>query len=778
MLRRMRPDLVRRVAGLAAAVLGLSLLPGPVSAAGDDDPQAVTVAAVRPVHPIAPGGRAGIGFAMTTGDGRPLRRVAAVSSGAGRVVFAPGDPSGTVRDLVVTAPADPAPAVARPLPLTLHATGATLGPAPLVVVDAHGLPYLDRTLPVQRRVTDLLGRMTLADKIGQMTQADRVFVAKDPAQVGTLRLGSVLSGGGSAPTPNTPAAWLDMVTLFQSWARTTPLQIPMLYGIDAVHGHGNVPGATVFPHNIGLGAARDPALTERVYRATAAEMRATGIPWNFAPCVCVSRDERWGRTYESFGEDPGLVVRMGTAIDGLHRGGVLATVKHFAGDGGTRFGTGSGDYRIDQGVTTTDRATFTATHLAPYVSGIRRHRAGTVMPSYSSVDWTEDGTGNPAKMHGNRELLTGLLKGAWGFGGFVVSDWEGIHQLPGAAPAGSPAPSAEQVRAGANAGIDMFMEPKTAPRFQQVLTAEVTAGRVSPARIDDAVRRILAAKFTLGLFEQPYASPAALTTVGSPAHRQLAREAVAKSQVLLKNSGSVLPLRPGAKVYVAGRNADDIGNQAGGWTVDWQGRSGDAIAGTTILDGIRAGTAEVTYSVDGSAPPAGSDVAVVVVGETPYAEGYGDVDGPVCGWCTPPQAERKSLTLQPADQAVVARVCAAVEKCVVLLVSGRPQVIPAGRLDRIDALVASWLPGSEGAGVADVLFGRVPFTGRLPLSWPATTGQVPVNVGDRSYQPLFPYGWGLRTLVPPGTGTLLDRARRACQSGPPRPSVRRPQPYG
>ncbi len=768
MLSRVRPETVRRVAGLAAAVVGLSLLPAQVYAAGDDEPQAVMIVPARAVHQIPQGGRAGIGFTMTTADGRPLRRTAAVSTGSSLVTFSPGEQSGTVRDLVVTAPADPAPATARPLPLTLNVTGATLGRPPTVVVDAHGLPYLDRRLPVERRVADLLGRMTPADKVGQMTQADRAFVATDPARVGTLRLGSVLSGGGSVPRPNTPAAWLDMVNTFQSYALTTPLQIPMMYGIDAVHGHGNVHGATVFPHNIGLGAARDPALTERVYRATAAEMRATGIPWNFAPCLCVARDERWGRTYESFGEDPGLVVRMGTAIDGLRRGGVLATVKHFAGDGDTRFGTGSGDYRTDQGVTVTNRSDFARLDLAPYASAVRRHRPGSVMPSYSSVDWIEDGTGNPAKMHGNRELITGVLKGAYGFGGFVVSDWEGIHQLPGAAPAGSAAPTAEQVRAGANAGIDMFMEPKTAPRFQQLLTAEVTAGRVSRARIDDAVRRILTAKFTLGLFEQPYAAPA---PVGGPAHRQLAREAAARSQVLLKNSGAVLPLRPDAKLYVAGRNADDIGNQAGGWTIDWQGRSGDAIPGTTILDGIRAvaPAAQVTYSADGSAPTAGADVAVVVVGETPYAEGYGDVAGPVCGWCTPPQAEQKSLTLQPADQAVVTKVCAAVAKCVVLLVSGRPQLITE-QLGGIDALVASWLPGSEGAGVADVLFGRTPFTGRLPLSWPATAPQVPINVGDPSYRPLFPYGWGLRTLVPPAAQPDLGAAARLLTTGRPSPA--------
>jgi len=258
------------------------------------------------------------------------------------------------------------------------------------------------------------------------------------------------------------------------------------------------------------------------------------------------------------------------------------------------------------------------------------------------------------------------------------------------------------------------------------------------------VRRILRTKFELGLFEHPYASAARIADVGSAAHRALGRQAVAQSQVLLKNAGKALPLRRDARIYVAGRNADDIGNQAGGWTIDWQGRSGAAIPGTTILQGIRAVAPNVTYSADASAPTAGSDVGVVVVGETPYAEGFGDVGGPTCGWCTPPQAEPKSLTLQPADRAVVDKVCAAVAKCVVLLVSGRPQVV-TDQLSGIDALVASWLPGSEGAGVADVLFGRAPFTGRLPVTWPATVAQVPINVGDRAYRPLYPYGWGLRT---------------------------------
>ncbi|GAB1691941.1 glycoside hydrolase family 3 N-terminal domain-containing protein [Krasilnikovia sp. M28-CT-15] len=765
------PDHVarRRVAVLAAAVLAVSLSPLQASRPGG---QAVGIAAQQPVYRAAEGGHASVAVVVTTSDGRPLTASASVryatgsgtaSAGAdypltsGTLTFPAGSASGSARAFTLAATRDGAAETAETVPVSLHAAaGAAVTRQPVVIIDANGLPYLDPGLGVERRVADLLGRMSLDDKIGQMTQAERAAVAKDPALVARWRLGSVLSGGGSAPSPNTPAAWVQMVNTLQSYALSTPLQIPMIYGIDAVHGHGNVSGATIFPHNVGLGATRDPALVEDVYHATAAEVRATGIPWDFAPCLCVSRDERWGRAYESFAEDPALVARMATAVDGLQGpgrsrlaapDGVLATAKHYAGDGDTEYGTGSGNYTIDQGVTVTGRADFARIDLTPYRAAVREHGVGSVMPSFSSVDWTEDGTGNPVKMHANRELITGVLKRDIGLDGFLVSDWEAIHQLPDpSAPAGEPKPTAGQVRAGVNAGTDMFMEPHTAPRFEQLLRDEVTAGRVSTARIDDAVRRILRAKFALGLFEHPYAPADRLGEVGSRAHRQLARRAAAQSQVLLKNRGHALPLRPDAHIYLAGRTADDIGNQAGGWTVDWQGRSGAAFAGTTILAGIRevAPQANVTFSADGSAPTGGADVGVVVVGETPYAEGLGDVGGPACGYCTPPQAEPKSLTLQPGDRAVVDKVCAAVPTCVVLLVSGRPQVI-TDQLGDIDALVASWLPGGEGAGVADVLFGRRPFTGRLPVTWPRSTGQVPINVGDPDYRPLFPYGWGLRT---------------------------------
>ena len=433
---------------------------------------------------------------------------------------------------------------------------------------------------------------------------------------------------------------------------------------------------------------------------------------------------------------------------------MLATVKHFAGDGDTTYGTPVGDYKVDQGITITNRRDFDRIDLAPYKSAIRSADAGSAMPSFSSIDWTEDGVGNPIKMHQNRELITDVLKGKLGLDGFVISDWEGIHQLPGGV-SGQADPSPAQVRLGVNAGIDMFMEPNTAEDFVTTLIGEVDAGRVSQARIDDAVTRILTKKFELGLFEHPFADRTHLDDVGSDAHRAVARQAVAQSQVLLKNAGNALPLSKNSNIYVAGRNADDIGNQSGGWTVSWQGFSSANLGGvkqqpgTSILEGIRqvAPQARVTYSVDGTAPTAGADVAVVAVGETPYSEGFGDVGGPA--WAYDPAdanqpREAKSLELQPQDRATVQRVCSQVKTCVLLIVSGRPQIV-TDLLGNVDALVASWLPGTEGAGVADVLFGDRGFTGKLPVSWPRTAAQEPINVKDRNYDPLYAYGFGLRT---------------------------------
>ncbi|HLN77318.1 MAG TPA: glycoside hydrolase family 3 protein [Nocardioidaceae bacterium] len=625
------------------------------------------------------------------------------------------------------------------------------GSATTTAGDAGGqLPYEDATLPVDQRVADLLSRMTLEEKVGQMTQAERGAVDGDTKRITDWKLGSLLSGGGSTPAQNTPAAWADMVDGYQKAALQTRLHIPLLYGIDTVHGDGNMYGATVFPHNIGLGATRDPSLVERVYHIAAEETRSTGPQWAFAPCLCAAQDDRWGRTYESFSENPELVEQMETAIDGLQGpqghlsdpDRVLASAKHFAGDGDTKYGTGSSGYKIDQGVAVTDHQDFWDKALQQYLPAVRKHHVGTIMPSYSSVDWTEDGVGNPVKMHAHKELITDVLKGQMGFDGFVISDYNAIEQLPGS--------YAEQVRTAVNAGVDMFMEPWTAQQFEKTLIDEVQNGGVSMSRIDDAVSRILKSKFDLGLFEHPYTDRRYLGEVGSSAHHAVARQAAAESQVLLKNRANVLPVKPQQDVYVAGSNADNIGNQAGGWTLTWQGGSTNKIPGTTILDGINqlAGRRHVTYSEDASAPIGKHDLGVVVVGETPYAEGYGDVGGPQWAWDPADHGvprQPQTMHFSDADKAAIDQVCQAAARCVVVVVSGRPMIIDPKQLEEMDGLVAAWLPGSEGAGVADTLFGRRPFTGKLPVTWPRSLDQEPINVGDADYDPLFPYGYGLTT---------------------------------
>jgi len=575
--------------------------------------------------------------------------------------------------------------------------------------------YRDPALPVADRVDDLLARMSLTDKVGQMTQVDRSALAA-PEDLTAYRIGSVLSGGGSAPPVNRPAAWADMYDQFQAAALATPLGIPLIYGIDAVHGHNNVYGATIFPHNIGLGATRDPELVERIGRATAVELAGTGLDWSFSPCLCVARDDRWGRSYESFGEDPALVSELASAVTGLQGAdlaaptSVLATAKHYLGDGGTAGGT-------DQGDTVLPEAELRELHLPPFEAAVRRG-VGAVMVSFSS--WNGD------QLHDHEYLLTDVLKGELGFDGFVLSDWAGVDQLDG-----QEGFTGAEIAAAVNAGIDLVMVPFDYVRFTALLREEVEAGRVTQDRIDDAVGRILTRKFQLGLFERPYADRSYTDQVGSAEHRALAREAVARSQVLLKNAGGLLPLPAAAgRVFVAGKNADDIGNQSGGWTITWQGGSGPTTPGTTILAGIRdavSGATTVTYQRDGSGIDGSYDVAIAVVGETPYAEGEGDRPG--------------GVGLDAGDLATLERLGGAGVPLVVVLVSGRPVDI-AAQLPGWDALLAAWLPGSEGAGVADVLFGAVAPTGELPVSWPAGREQQPVNAGD-GQRPLFPYGFGL-----------------------------------
>jgi beta-glucosidase len=572
---------------------------------------------------------------------------------------------------------------------------------------------------VEQRADGLLARMTLDEKIGQMVQVDLLAI-KDKTDLARLSIGSVLSGGSSDPADITAKGWADTYDDLQRAALQGRLKIPILYGIDAVHGHNNVDGAVIFPHNIGLGATRDPALVERAARATAEEVAGTGIDWTFAPGVIVGRDERWGRTYESFSEDPAIVSELGAAyVRGLQTrdlGGpsaILACAKHYLGDGGTTGGK-------DQGNTECDEPTLRRLFLAPYVEAVKAG-AGSIMVSFNS--W------NGVKMHGNRRLLTDVLKGELGFRGILVSDWAAIDQLPG--------DYRSDIETSINAGLDMIMipngpgTPNNYVEFIDLLRGLVKEGRVPERRVDDAVRRILRIKVEMGLFERPFADRTLTPTVGSPAHREVARECVRRSLVLLKNDRGALPLAKGAtRIHVAGAAADDLGAQCGGWTITWQGATGTVTSGgTTILAGLRraGGVARVTFSRDGTGAK-GADAVVVVVGEDPYAEMEGD---------------RQDLSLRPADLQVLRTAKASGAPVVLVILSGRP-VILGEALGLSDAVVAAWLPGTEGEGVADVLFGDASPTGKLPMSWPRSMAQIPINVGDAAYDPLFPIGFGMR----------------------------------
>jgi beta-glucosidase len=578
------------------------------------------------------------------------------------------------------------------------------------------------------RARALLGTMTLDEKVGQMTQGEHPLA--DEADVERYFLGSVLSGGNADPKSNRLQDWTDLYDRYQSRALRTRLKIPLLYGVDAVHGHNNVAGAVVFPHNIGLGATRDAKLVEEVARVTAAEVRATGIQWTFAPSVAVARDQRWGRTYESFSEDPQLVAALGeAAVRGLQGPAlddplrVLACAKHYLGDGGTAWGTGlpsndapGGRFPLDQGDTRLSEAELRRIHLPGYVTAIAAG-VGTIMPSFSS--W------NGEKASGSKHLLTDVLKGELGFEGFLISDYNAIDQLPGDAR--------RDVQQAVNAGMDMVMAPGKHREFFAALKSLVEAGEVPLARVDDAVLRILRVKLALGLLEDgrsPLADRRLHARFGSPEHRAVARRAVRGSLVLLKNDRRALPLSKSARrIHVAGANADDVGRQCGGWTISWQGAAGPVTTGTTILAGLRAAagsSTQVTYARDGSGA-AGAEAGVVVVGEAPYAEFLGD---------------RADLSLSAEDRAAFATVKKAGIPVVVVVVSGRPMIL-GDVAEQADAIVAAWLPGSEGQGVADVLFGDFQPSGKLSFTWPRSMAQVPINVGDAAYDPLYAFGHGL-----------------------------------
>ena len=571
----------------------------------------------------------------------------------------------------------------------------------------------------ESRVEALLSRMTLEEKLGQMTQID-LGAVKDKADLAKYSIGSMLSGGDSDPKDNLPQTWLKACQEFQDAAMQSRLKIPLLYGIDAVHGHNNIDGAVIFPHNIGLGATRNPKLIERAAHITALEIAGTGIHWAFGPCIAVAQCERWGRTYESFGQDPALAAQLGAAaVKGFQQplpNGffVLACAKHYLGDGGT----GNG---VDQGNMVCDDATMRRIHLAPYIPAVKAG-AMSVMVSYSS--W------NGQKMHGNKYLLTDVLKGELGFRGFLISDYAAIDQL-------SP-DYKSAIETSINAGMDMAMIP-TGPgqrnnytQYISFLKELVAAGRVSQARIDDAVRRILRAKVMMGLFEHPYADPTLLNAVGSAEHREVARQCVRESLVLLKNDRRALPFSNKVKhLAVVGKAADDLGTQCGGWTITWQGKTGAVThGGTTILEGLRkmAGSkVQLTFSADGSNLQ-GADAVLAVVGEQPYAEMKGD---------------RADLQLSVQDLALVVAAKKSGAPVTTLILSGRPMVLGSA-LDNSDAVVAAWLPGTEGQGVADVLLGKAKFKGKLSRPWPCNNEQVlALARPGNTEKPLFPYGFGL-----------------------------------
>ncbi|MCC7174839.1 MAG: glycoside hydrolase family 3 C-terminal domain-containing protein [Bryobacterales bacterium] len=578
------------------------------------------------------------------------------------------------------------------------------------------------------QVKPILAKMTLDEKIGQMTQPDLDYI-NDPADVTNLFIGSVLSGGSSDPKEgNSLQAWTDTYDRLQQQALKTRLGIPILYGVDAVHGHNNVLGAVIFPHNVGLGCTRNPALVEKIGRVTAEEVRATGIQWTFAPSVAAPQDIRWGRTYEGFSEDPVLVQQLGEAATRGLQGpdlasplSVLACAKHYVGDGGTTYVVGpDGKGHLDQGDTKVDEQTLRKIHLPGYVTTVKAG-VGAIMPSYNS--W------NGVKASASRRLLTEILKEELGFQGFLISDYNALDQI-------KPGDFKTSIEISINAGMDMAMVPGSYKTFISRLKELVQEGRVPMSRIDDAVTRILRVKFAMGLMDKsrpPLADRSLHKSFGSPERRQVARQAVRESLVLLKNERQALPVsKSAARIHVAGKNADDIGNQCGGWTIDWQGKSGPVTTGgTTILAAIRSAVSsntQVTFSKDGSGAQ-GATLGIAVIGELPYAEMHGD---------------RSDLALDKEDLSTVANLKKAGIPVVAVLVSGRPMIINEA-LAQADAFVAAWLPGTEGQGVSDVLFGDYKPTGKLSFSWPRSMDQLPLNVNlpAAGYDPLFKYGYGL-----------------------------------
>ena len=640
----------------------------------------------------------------------------------------------------------------------------------------------------------LVQKMTLDEKVGQMTQVDKRMLDSE-SDIATYFLGSLLSGGGSVPDDNSPTGWVNMINRYQKQALSTRLKIPLIYGIDAVHGHSNVVGATIFPHNIGLGCSNNPDLIYKVNKATAVEVAATGLHWTFSPCITVPKDDRWGRQYEGFSESTEIVTRLThaaitgyeDALDIFNGKKIAACAKHFIGDGGTSWETGSlqegmHTYKIDRGNTQLTEKELRRIHLPPYLEAIK---AGvkTIMISYNS--W------NGIKCHGSKFLINDLLKSELNFEGLVVTDWAGIDEIPG--------DYKSDIITSINAGIDLVMVPGALygnnhyKTFIDLLKESVKEGAVPISRIDDAVTRILRVKYDLGLFDDPYGKVERVSQVGSKKNRQVARNAVKMSMVLLKNESNVLPLKKDKNITVVGSGANNLGMQNGGWTVEWQGRSTPDFKildndndgklnfpevnsyfsraydakydkgsvegffknldkdsdGDVNTDEFKEAVMESPYQPDGTSilkaiertsddkelitydPRAENiskgDVIIAVVGENPYTEGVGD---------------NPTIGLSSFDAAVLERCYKSGNKLIVVILSGRPLIIKE-HVSKWDGLIAAWLPGMAGEGVSDVLYGDYSPTGKLSYSWPKSTSQLPLNEGDADYDPLFPFGYGL-----------------------------------
>ena len=577
---------------------------------------------------------------------------------------------------------------------------------------------------IDMKVEQLVKMMTLEEKVGQMTQVDHRYLEKK-SDIKKYFLGSLLSGGGSVPDTNNVRSWVRMYNEYQSFALETRLKIPIIYGIDAVHGHNNVLDATIFPHNIGLGCSNDEDLVRRISAATAREVQATGLDWTFAPCVAVAQDERWGRTYESFSEDPDIVTRLGNASIQGYQGSsldqsntILACAKHYVGDGNTIYGTGMHG-KIDRGDVLLDEKELRSKYIKPFKEAIDNN-VGSIMVSYNS--WQSE------KLHGHKYLIDEVLKKEMKFKGFIVSDWAAIDEID--------KDYKKSIIQAVNAGIDMVMVPgqfiesaNSYIDFIELLKESIQDGSIKMSRIDDAVSRILNIKYSMGLFEKPLKKFNKVNDLGSDKNRAIARESVKKSVVLLKNN-NILPIKKNTQnILVAGEHADNIGYQCGGWSIWWQGGSGKITKGTSILDGIKSHTGKninLNYSKNGDVDK-NTDLIIVAIGEKPYAEMNGD---------------RESLDLSKNDIELVNKLSKSGKPIVMVLISGRPMILEP-ILEKCDAILAAWLPGSEGAGISDVLFGDYSPTAKLSFSWPKNMKQIPINFDDTNYDPLYRFGHGL-----------------------------------